>query len=69
MDLTGELKKLQGKRLTTLYQNKPFEIKQISTDQVILKTSKEATAPHTHERNIACLEPFRKTQRINKISS
>ncbi len=45
MDLVGELKKLQGKRLTTLYQNKPFEIKQVSNDQIILKTSKESQHP------------------------
>jgi hypothetical protein len=41
MDLAGELKKLQGKRLTTLYQNKPFQITQVSNNQIILKTSKE----------------------------
>jgi hypothetical protein len=45
MDLTVELKKLQGKRLTTLYQNKPFEITQVSTDQIILKTSTESQHP------------------------
>jgi hypothetical protein len=41
MDLTTELKKLQGKRLSTLYQNKPFEITQVSNTQITLKTSKE----------------------------
>jgi hypothetical protein len=39
MDLTTELRKLQGKRLTTLYQNKPFEITQVTNNQIILKTS------------------------------
>jgi hypothetical protein len=45
MDLAVELKKLQGKRLTTLYQNKPFEITQVSNNQIILKTSKESQRP------------------------
>lgn len=45
MDLAVELRKLQGKRLTTLYQNKPFEITQVSTNQIILKTSKESQRP------------------------
>jgi hypothetical protein len=45
MDLTVELKNLQGKRLTTLYQNKPFEITQISNNQIILKTSTERQHP------------------------
>jgi hypothetical protein len=45
MDLTVELKNLQGKRLTTLYQNKPFEISQISNNQIILKTSTESQRP------------------------
>ena len=45
MNLQGELKKLQGTRLTTLYQNKPFQITQVSTTQIILKTSKEAKHP------------------------
>jgi hypothetical protein len=47
MNLAVELKKLQGKRLTTLYQNKPFEINQVSNDQIILKTSKESRHPIT----------------------
>jgi hypothetical protein len=42
MDLAVELKKLQGKRLLTLYQKKPFEITQVSNNQVVLKTSKES---------------------------
>jgi hypothetical protein len=41
MDLTVELKNLVGKRLTTLYQNKPFEITEVSNTQIILKTSKD----------------------------
>jgi len=41
MNIAVELTKLQGKRLLTLYQKKPFEIIQISSDQLILKTSKE----------------------------
>jgi len=45
MDLTAELRNLQGKRLTTLYQNKPFEITQVSNNQIILKTSKESQHP------------------------
>lgn len=45
MDLTIELKKLQGKRLSTLYQNKPFEITQVTDKQIILKTSTEAQRP------------------------
>lgn len=45
MDLTGELRKLQGKRLTTLYQNKPFEITQVSNNQIILKTATESQPP------------------------
>jgi hypothetical protein len=45
MDLAVELRKLQGKRLTTLYQNKPFEITQVSTNQIILKTSTESQRP------------------------
>lgn len=45
MDLTVELKNLQGKRLTTLYQNKPFEITQVSNNQIILKTSTESHHP------------------------
>ena len=45
MDLVVELKKLQGKRLTTLYQNKPFEIIQVSISQIILKTSTESQRP------------------------
>jgi hypothetical protein len=45
MDLNIELKKLQGKRLTTLYQNKPFEITQVSSNQIILKTSTEPQRP------------------------
>jgi hypothetical protein len=47
MNLAVELKKLQDKRLTTLYQNKPFEITQVSNDQIILKTSKESRHPIT----------------------
>jgi hypothetical protein len=45
MDLDVEFKKLQGKRLTALHQNKPFEITQVSTNQIILKTSKEPQRP------------------------
>jgi hypothetical protein len=45
MDLTIELRNLQGKRLTTLYQNKPFEITQVSNNQITLKTSTEAQRP------------------------
>ena len=45
MDLTAELRNLQGKRLTTLYQNKPFEITQVSNNQIILKTSKVPQHP------------------------
>jgi hypothetical protein len=45
MDLAVELRNLQGKRLATLYQNKPFEITQVSNIQIILKTSKEAQHP------------------------
>ena len=45
MDLVVELKKLQGKRLSTLYQNKPFEITQVSNNQIILKTSTESQRP------------------------
>ncbi len=45
MDFVIELKKLQSKRLTTLYQNKPFEITQVSNNQIILKTSKESSHP------------------------
>ena len=45
MDLAGELRKLQGKRLSTLYQNKPFEITQVSNNQIILKTSTESYRP------------------------
>jgi hypothetical protein len=45
MDLGVELRNLQGKRLTTLYQNKPFEITQVSAIQIVLKTSKEAAHP------------------------
>ena len=45
MDLVGELRKLEGTRLTTLYQNKPFEITQVSNNQIILKTSKESQHP------------------------
>ena len=45
MDLAVELKKLQGKRLTTLYQKKPFEITQVSNNQIILKTSTESQRP------------------------
>jgi hypothetical protein len=36
MDLAVELKNLQGKHLSTLYQNKPFEIIQVSNNQIIL---------------------------------
>jgi len=45
MNLIEELRKLQGKRLTTLYQNKPFEVTQVSNNQIIIKTSKEAQRP------------------------
>jgi hypothetical protein len=45
MDLVSELKKLQGKCLSTLYQKKPFEITQISNNQIIIKTSKELQRP------------------------
>jgi hypothetical protein len=45
MDLTVELKKLQGKPLKTLYQSKPFEITQVSNNQIILKTSKDPQHP------------------------
>jgi hypothetical protein len=45
MDLVLELKKLQGKRLLTLYQKKPFEITQVSNNQIILKTSTEPPRP------------------------
>jgi len=45
MDLAIELRKLQGKRLATLYQNKPFEIIKVSNDQIILKTSTESQRP------------------------
>jgi predicted nucleic acid-binding protein len=41
VDLTIELKNLQGKPLKTLYQNKPFKITQVSNNQIILKTSKD----------------------------
>lgn len=41
MDVLVELKNLQGKRLTTLYQNKPFEITQVTSNQIVLKTSKD----------------------------
>ncbi len=41
MDLTVELRNLQGKRLATLYQNKPFEIAQVSGSQIVLKTQTE----------------------------
>lgn len=45
MDLATELRKLQGKHLSTLYQKKPFEIIQVSNNQIILKTSTEAQRP------------------------
>jgi len=45
MQLTVELKKLQGKKLFTLYQKKPFEIMQISNNQIIIKTSTESQRP------------------------
>ncbi len=45
MDLAVELRKLQGKRLSTLYQKKPFEIIQVSNNQIILKTSTESQRP------------------------
>jgi len=45
MDITVELGKLQGKRLLTLYQKKPFEITQVCSDQIILKTTKESQRP------------------------
>jgi hypothetical protein len=45
MDLAVELKKLQGNHLSTLYQNKPFEITQVSNNQIIIKTSKESHRP------------------------
>jgi hypothetical protein len=45
MDLVVELRKLQGKRLLTLYQKKPFSITQVSSNQIILKTSKESHHP------------------------
>ena len=41
MDLATEIKNLQGKRLTTLYQNKPFEITQVTSTEIILKTAKD----------------------------
>ena len=45
MDLAVELRKLQGKCLSTLYQKKPFEITQVSNNQIILKTSTESQRP------------------------
>ncbi len=45
MDLIIELRNLQGKRLTTLYQNKPFEITQVTNNQIIIKTSTESQRP------------------------
>ena len=45
MDLIEELRKLKSTRLTTLYQNKPFQITQISITQIIIKTSKEPQHP------------------------
>ena len=45
MDLAVELRKLQGKRLSTLYQKKPFEITQVSNNQIILKASTESQRP------------------------
>jgi hypothetical protein len=45
MELAVELRKLQGKRLLTLYQKKPFTITQVFTNQIILKTSTESQRP------------------------
>jgi len=45
MQLAIELKKLQGKKLFTLYQKKTFEITQVTTNQIIIKTSKESQRP------------------------
>ncbi len=45
MDLLVELRKLQGKRLLTIYQKKPFEITQVSNNQIVIKTSTESNRP------------------------
>ncbi len=66
MDLPAELKNLQGKRLTTLYQNKPFEITQISSNQIILKTSTKTQHPiplQEIERAWKYLQKYKKLSR------
>lgn len=45
MNLWSELKKLQGKTLFTLDQKRPFEIREVSSSQVVLCTSTGSDRP------------------------
>jgi hypothetical protein len=42
MDLAVELRKLQGKRLLTLDQKKPFQITEVFDDMIVLNTSTDS---------------------------
>ena len=66
MDLTVELKKLQGKRLSTLYQNKPFEIIQVSSGQILLKTSKESQRPIPLKEITRAWSHLEKTKKLTR---
>jgi hypothetical protein len=66
MDLLTELKNLQGKRLTTLYQNKPFEITQVTNNQITLKTSTEAQHPVLLKEIARSWSHLEKTKKLSR---
>jgi len=66
MDISVELGKLEGKRLLTLYQKKPFEITQISSDQIILKTSKESQRAIPFKEIIRAWKHLKKHKKLTR---
>lgn len=66
MDVIDELRKLQGKRLTTLYQNKPFEITQVSNKQIILKTSTQSQHPITFKEIATAWNHLEKKKKLTR---
>jgi hypothetical protein len=66
MDLVVELKKLQGNRLSTLYQNKPFEITQVSNNHIILKTSTESQRPIPLKEITRAWNHLEKTKKLTR---
>jgi hypothetical protein len=66
MDLAAELKRLQGKRLITLYQKKPFEIIQIANNQIVLKTSTESQRPIPLKEIASALKHLEKHKKLTR---